>query len=98
MLLLPIFVIGMFPMLMIGLLGFAGLALFGALVMCAGLSDMLRASSDFNQEIIVHGYASRSERAVHASQLQRSARFATLMFAAGAGLVAAGIAGFIYFA
>ena len=52
--LLPVFAVGMFPILMIALLGFAGLALIGALLICAGLSDGLRANGDFNQEIIVH--------------------------------------------
>ena len=94
--LLPIFVVGMFPILMIGLLGFAGLVLLGALLMCAGLSDVLRANSDFNQEIIVHGYSARSERAVHASSLHAAARFAMLMIAAGAALALAGLIGLVY--
>src|SRR5205085_10170093 len=65
--LLPIFLAGIFPMLMIALLGFAGLALLGILLICAGLSDALDAHNDFNQHIIVKGYARRSEQAIHAS-------------------------------
>jgi hypothetical protein len=93
--LLPIFLIGMFPMLLMALLGFAGLALFGALLMCAGLSDTLRAHSDFNREIIVRGLASR-ERAVHASGVSATDRLAKLTLASGATLAAAGIAGFAW--
>jgi hypothetical protein len=93
--LLPIFLVGMFPMLLMVLLGFAGLALFGALLMCAALSDTLRAHSDFNREVIEHGLASR-ERAVHASGLNATNRFAMLTLASGAALAAAGIAGLIW--
>jgi len=93
--LLPIFLVGMFPMLLMVLLGFAGLFLFGALLMCAGLSDTLRAHTDFNREIIVHGLASR-ERAVHASSLNATDRFAMLTLASGAALAAAGIAGLVW--
>ena len=55
--LLPIFLAGLFPMLILVLLGFAGLGLLGILLICAGLSDALDAHSDFNQHIIVEGYA-----------------------------------------
>ena len=93
--LLPIFLVGMFPMLLMVLLGLAGLFLFGALLMCAGLSDQLRAHSDFNREVIVHGLASR-ERAAYASGVSATNRFAMLTLASGAALAAAGIAGFIW--
>jgi hypothetical protein len=93
--LLPIFLVGMFPMLLMVLLGFAGLALFGAILMCAGLSDTLRAHSDFNREVIVHGLAP-CERTVHASGLNATNRFAMLTLASGAALAAAGIAGFVW--
>ena len=95
--LLPIFVVGMFPILMFGLLGFAGLALLGALLMSAGLSDVLLASSDFNQEIVVHGYAPRSERAVHVSRRHATVRLAMLMLATGSGFAVAGVVGLVFF-
>ena len=55
--LLPIFLIGMFPMLLIGMLGSAGLVIFGILLIRVGLAGTMEAHGDFNQEIIVHGYA-----------------------------------------
>ena len=55
--LLPIFVIGVPPMLLLSFLGFAGLVILGVLLICVGLSDGLDAKSDFNQEVIVRGYA-----------------------------------------
>jgi len=95
--LLPIFFAGVFPMLLLGFLGFAGLGILGVLMICVGLTDGLEANSNFNQQVIVHGYARRSERAVHASTMHSAVRFATVMNMAGAGLVIAGLFGFFYF-
>ena len=60
--LLPIFLIGLFPMLLLSLLGPAGLIILGILVASAGLTDILDANSTFSEQIIVHGYARGSER------------------------------------
>ena len=95
--LLPIFLIGVPPMLLFSLLGFPGIIILGVLLICVGLSNGLEANSDFNQEIIVHGYARRSERTVQATNLHSAVRFTTLMSATGAGLIAVGVAGFFCF-
>ena len=91
--LLPIFLIGVFPMLLLSLLGPAGLIILGILVASAGLTDILDANSTFSEQIIVHGYAQRNgtHRAAHA--LRSEIRFASVMIAAGAGLAVAGIGG-----
>jgi hypothetical protein len=95
--LLPIFLIGVPPMLLLSFLGFAGLVILGVLLICVGLSDGLDANSNFNQQVIVHGYARRSERAIQASNLHSAIRFATVMNVTGAGLIIAGIFGFFCF-
>jgi hypothetical protein len=95
--LLPIFFLGAFPMLLLGFLGFAGFVILGILLICVGLTDRLEANSNFNQQIIVHGYARRSERAVQTSNLHSAIRFATLMDVTGAGLIIAGLVGFFCF-
>ena len=95
--LLPIFLIGVPPMLLFSLLGFPGIVILGVLLICVGLTERLEANSDFNQQIIVHGYARQSERNLQASQLHSATRFATLIDLAGAGLIAVGLLGFIYF-
>jgi hypothetical protein len=92
--LLPIFLLGIFPMLLLVLLGFAGLIILGALLICAGLADGLEANRNFNREVIVHGYARRSERAVQASNLHSATRFAAVIDVIGAGLIIAGLFGF----
>jgi hypothetical protein len=95
--LLPIFFVGAFPMLMFALLGFGGVILFGILMICAGLSDGLNASSNFSEQVIVHGYAGRSERAMRATDLHTAIRFALVIDAIGVGLLIAGLCGFFYF-
>ena len=94
--LLPIFLVGMFPMLLIGLLGFFGLVIFGVLLVSVGLTLGLDAHADFNEDVIVHGYARQSERNVQASNLHSAIRFATLVDLAGAGLITVGVLGFYY--
>ena len=92
--LLPIFLVGVPPMLLFSLLGFPGLVILGVLLVCVGLTERLEANSDFNQQIIVHGYARQSERNVQVSTLHSAVRFATLVDLAGAGLITVGVLGF----
>jgi len=91
--LLPIFLVGMFPMLLIGMLGFAGLIIFGILLIRVGLAGTMEAHGDFNQEVIVHGYASGPERAAQVSDLQAATRMSVLLHLSGFAMIAAGIAG-----
>lgn len=95
--LLPIFLIGVLPILLFALLGFAGVVLLGILLLCAGLSSGLSANSDFSEQVIIRGYADRSERAIGAANLHSAIRFALVVDAVGAGLVIAGLCGFFYF-
>jgi hypothetical protein len=94
--LLPVFLVGVFPMLILALLGFAGLGLLGILLVCAGVFDALDANSNFNQHIIVEGYARRSEQAIHASNLHSAIRSATAMRIAGIVLIVTSICGLLY--
>ncbi len=91
--LLPVFLIGIFPMLLLSLLGPAGLIILGILIACAGLTDILDAISSFSEQIIVHGYAKGSERAGQRTALHAERRFAALMIVAGAALAVAGACG-----
>jgi hypothetical protein len=95
--LLPIFLIGVLPMLLFAFLGFAGIVLLGILLICAGLSCGLNANGDFSEQVIVHGYAGRSERAIGAANLHSAIRFALAIDGVGAGLVIAGLCGFFCF-
>ena len=64
-------------MLLLSLLGFAGLVILGILMICVGLTDMLDANSAFSEQIIVHGYARGTERAVQRTDLRSAMRFAS---------------------
>jgi hypothetical protein len=83
-------------MLLFILLVFPGIMILGVLLICVGLTERLEANSDFNQQIIVHGYARQSERNLQASNLHSAIRFATLVDLAGAGLITVGVLGFYY--
>jgi hypothetical protein len=93
--LLPIFFLGVFPILLLSLLGPAGLVILGILIASAGLTDILDANSAFSEQIIVHGYAKGSERTGQRSALRSEMRFASVMIASGAALAVAGIAGLL---
>ena len=77
--------------------GNLGISLFGILLICVGLADGLGANSNFNQQVIVHGYADRDHRSMHASDLHSATRFAVLVDTIGAALVAVGLGGFFWF-
>jgi hypothetical protein len=91
--LMPIFCLGLFPMLLMALIGVSGLCILGILMICVGLADSLNAHGDFNRDIVVHGFARPSERTRQASHLRRATRRAAWSAAAGAGLLIAGLAG-----
>jgi hypothetical protein len=93
--LLPIFLVGMFPVLMMALLGAAGLGLVGILLISAGLTDALDANNDFNQHIVVEGYARNTQRAIYASDLRSSIRSAKGVVVAGIVLIVASIGGLV---
>jgi hypothetical protein len=94
--LLPIFLIGMFPMLLIGMLGSAGLIIFGILLIRVGFAGNMEAHGDFNQEVIMHGYARGPERAAQVSDLQAATRMSVLLHIGGFAMIAAGIAGLVF--
>ncbi|MFL6791823.1 MAG: hypothetical protein ACJ8EE_11715 [Bradyrhizobium sp.] len=95
--LLPIFFVGAFPMLLLSLMGFAGLVIFGILMICVGFTDTLDANSAFSGQVIVHGYTRPSERAIQRTNRRSEIRFAFLLIVAGAGMTVAGLGGFFYF-
>jgi hypothetical protein len=95
--LLPIFLIGMFPILLIGLLGFFGLGIFGVLMVSVGLTSAMEAHSEFNQEVIANGYRRSTERAVRATDLQTATRFGLLLDAVGVALIVTSAGSLIFF-
>src|SRR3954453_6151699 len=93
--LLPIFLVGMFPILMMALLGYAGLGVLGILLISAALTDALDANNDFNQHIVVEGYARGTQRAIYASDWHSAIRSATVVAIAGGVLIVVSVAGLL---
>ena len=92
--LLPIFLLGAFPMLLLSLMGPAGLVILGILIASVGPDRVLEANSAYSEQIIVHGYTRGTERAIgQRTDLRSEIRFAVIMIVAGAGLAAAGLYG-----
>ena len=91
--LLPIFLLGAFPMLLLSLMGPAGLIILGILIASVGLTDVLESNSAYSEQIIVHGYTRGTELAIQRTNLRSEIRFAVTMIVAGAGLAAAGLGG-----
>ena len=93
--LLPIFLVGMFPILMMALLGIAGLGVFGILLVSAGLTDALDANKDFNEHIVVEGFARGTQRAIYASNLHSAIRSATGIIVVGIAFIVVSLCGLL---
>lgn len=89
--LLPVFLVSMFPMLLIGMLGSAGLVIFGILLIRVGLACTMDAHGDFDREVITHGYARGPDRAAQVSNLKSATRMAVPLHLSGAAMIVAGI-------
>ena len=67
--------------------------MFGILLISVGLTDALEANSDFNEQIIVEGYARGTERAIYASNLHSAIRSATAIIIAGIAFIVVSLCG-----
>ena len=91
--LLPIFFLGMLPMLVFPLVGFTGLAITGVLMAAGGFAERLRAMNEYSEHTVIRGYVAPSERAFHLSTLKTSGRFATALNVVGVAVSFVGLAG-----
>jgi hypothetical protein len=91
--LFSIFLLGMLPMLLFPLVGFAGLAVIGVLVIACGFGECLRAMAEYNEHVIVRRYLARSDQGRHLSSLKSASRLAKGFTAAGVGITSIAIIG-----
>ena len=91
--LFPIFLLGMLPMLLFPLMGFAGLAVIGALVIACGFGEYSRVMAEYNEDVIVRGYLTRPDQDRHLLSLKSASRLAKGLIAAGVGLASIAIIG-----
>jgi hypothetical protein len=91
--LFPTFLLGMLPLLVLPLVGFAGLAIIGALMIACGFAEYLRAMAEYNEHTIMRAYSARSDQARYQSSLKSGSRLAKGLGTAGVCIVCIAIAG-----
>lgn len=65
-------------------------------MICVGLASSNEAHDNFNNDVIVHGYARGSERAARASDMHLAARLGLRLEAVGAAMVVGAAIGWFY--
>lgn len=91
--LFPIFLLGMLPLLFLPLVGFAGLAVIGALMIGCGCAESMRAMAEYNEHTVMRGYSARSDQARYLSSLKSGFCLAKGLGAAGVCITCIAIAG-----
>jgi hypothetical protein len=81
------------PLLVLPVVGFAGLAAIGALMIACGFAEYLRAIEEYNEHTITRGYSARSDQARYQSSLKSGLRLAKGLGAAGVCIGGIAIAG-----
>jgi hypothetical protein len=94
-LLLPIVAVGLFPLVMLPLLGFLGFAVLGILIGFAAVMAELEEPQAHAQHVISHGGMPRSEQAGYNSEMESLRRSLTAVKIVSLGLVALGAGGYI---
>jgi hypothetical protein len=94
-LLLPVVAIGLFPLVMLPLLGFLGFVVLGVLIGFAAVMAELEEPQAHNQYVISHGPMSRAEQAGHNSDMQALMRTLHAVKIVSAALIVLGAGGFL---
>ena len=94
-LLLPVVAIGLFPLVMLPLLGFLGFVVLGILIGFAAVMAELEEPQVHNQYVISHGPMSRSEQAGYSLEMQALKRSLYAVKIVSVGLIVLGAGGFI---
>ena len=96
-LLLPIFLVGMFPLLILGVVGFLGVGILGLLILFIAVGDELNATSVFSRHVVTRDYLPASERAAYRMDALSALRPAFLMKLLGGVMIVVGYGGFFWF-
>src|SRR3954462_7973516 len=94
-LLLPIVAIGLFPLVMLPLLGFLGFVVLGVLTGFAAVMAGLEEHRAHTSPVISHGGLSRAEPAGHSLEMQKLMRSLFAVKIVSLGLIILGAGGFI---
>jgi len=94
-LLLPVVAIGLFPLVMLPLLGFLGFVVLGILIGFAAVMAELEEPQVHNQYVISHGSMTRSEQAGYNLEMQALKRSLYAVKIVSVALIVLGAGGFI---
>jgi hypothetical protein len=94
-LLLPVVAIGLFPLVMLPLLGFLGFVVLGILIGFAAVMAELEEPQAHVHHVISHGPMTRAEQAGHRFEMTSLRRSLYAVKIVSAGLIALGAVGFI---
>ena len=94
-LLLPVVAIGLFPLVMLPLLGFLGFVVLGVLIGFAAVMAELEEPQAHARYVISHGPMTRAEQAGHNLEMQGLMRSLYAVKIVSVGLIVLGAGGFI---
>jgi len=94
-LLLPVVAIGLFPLVMLPLLGFLGFVVLGVLVGFAAVMAELEEPQAHVHHVISHGSLTRAEQAGHQLEMDSLKRSLRAVKIVSLGLIVLGVGGFI---
>jgi hypothetical protein len=94
-LLLPVVAIGLFPLVMLPLLGFLGFVVLGILIGFAAVMAELEEHGAHTTHVISHGSLSRAEQAGYNSEMQALMRTLSAVKIVSVALIALGAGGFL---
>ena len=94
-LLLPVVAIGLFPLVMLPLLGFLGFVVLGILIGFAAIMAQLEEQGAHTLQVVSHGSMSRTEQAGYNLEMQSLMRSLHAVKIVSAGLIVLGAGGFI---
>lgn len=94
--LLPLFIVGSIPLLLLAFLGYAGLGLAGLLMILAAQRDEFDATSTIVQQTITDGVLNSSDRAAQRADVLNAMRLGHVLVIAGVVSIVWSIAG-LYF-
>jgi hypothetical protein len=95
-LLLPIFLIGFFPLLILGVVGFLGLGVLGLLVLFIAVGDEITATSVYSRHVVTRNFLPAGERAAYRMDARAALRPAFLTKLVGVAMVIVGYGGFFW--
>jgi hypothetical protein len=94
-LLLPVVAVGLFPLVMLPLIGYLAFVVLGVLIGFAAVMAELEEHGAHTQHVISHGSLSRAEQAGHNLEMQTLMRTLSAVKIASIALTVLGIGGFV---